>query len=168
MKTNHPNTSSTSSELPVEFGHGTEMKENAEVEAESGDVAAELATGAVSEAFGRFQFHDDATLYEHVDAVKADLLTTKDYGDRIFAIDSKPSTSKRDIECSRIDGLDEAVPELVINVKKAANDDVAEIPFDDRGTRTRCGCIRVIRIHSGNSAVPVMAAPPKSLTRAQI
>jgi hypothetical protein len=168
MTTNHPNTSSTSPEFAVEFGHGAEMKENAEVEAEGGDVAAELATGTVSEAFGRFQFHDDALFDEHVDAVKTDLLTTEGHSNRILAIHLKPLFSERNTECSRIDGLDEAVPQLVINVKKAANDDTAEILLHERWTRTRRRCIRVIRVHSGNSAVPSVAAPPKSFSCAQI
>jgi len=152
----------------MEFGHGTEVKKNAEVEAEGGDVAPKLAAGAVSQALSRFQFNDDSPFDEHVDPMKANLLTAECHRDRIFPINPQPSLPQGDLERSRIDRLHEAVPQLVIDVKEAANDDVAELLLDEGGGRTVRRFIRVIRIHSGNSAFPAVAPPPESFTRAQI
>ena len=73
IETNYPNTSSTSSEFPVEFGHGAKMKENTEVEAGGGNIAAELPAGTLGKTFGRLQFDDDAPVDEHINTMKADL-----------------------------------------------------------------------------------------------
>ena len=141
------------------------MEKHAEVEAQGGHVTAELAAGRLGKAFCGLQFHNDALLDKHIDSMKADLLPTESDGDRVLAIDSQPFLSECDVEPSRIDGLDEAIPELVVNVKKPSNNDAAEILFNELGTRTRRRCIRVIRFHSGNSAVPLLGRAIKIFHR---
>ena len=124
------------------------MEKNPEIELRGCYIAAELAPGGVGQAFRRFQFHNDTPLNQHVDAMEADLLTTEHYGDRKLAVDMKPSISQRDIECACINRLNEPVSELVINVEETADNYMTELLLND--TRRS---IRVIRVHSGNSAV---------------
>lgn len=123
----------SASELAMEAGHRTKVKKEAEVDAEGCDVAAELSAGALGQAFGRLWFDDDPAFDEHVDAMKANLLAPEGDDDRVFAIDLEPSASHRDLECPRIERLDEAVSQLVIHLEEASNNGVAELLFyDDR------------------------------------
>jgi hypothetical protein len=135
----------------METRHGTEVEKNAKLKAERRDIAAELTPSAFGKALGRLQFDDDSSLDEHVDAVKADLFTTEHHDNRVLPINSKPSISQRDPECSRINRLHEAVPQLVVDLKKTSYDGVAELLLDDDGTGKRLRPIRVIRFHSSNS-----------------
>ena len=129
------------------------MEKNPEIELRGCYIAAELAAGGVGQAFGRFQFHNDTPLNQHVDAMEADLLTTEHYGDRKLAVDMKPSISQRDIECACINRLNEPVSELVVDVEERAHDRMTELLLDDARRS-----IRVIRVHSGNSAVPLLGS----------
>ena len=120
-------------EFAIVFGHRPEMEENSEIESRGGDIAAQLTPCRVSEAFSRFQFHDNSPLDEHVDAMKTDLLTAEPDGDRILAIDPKASLAHHNLERARIDRLDEAVSQLVVNIEEAAHNGVTELLLDNDG-----------------------------------
>ena len=135
----------------MEARRGTKVKKDAEVKAEGRDVAAELPAGAFGKTFSRLQFDDNSPFNQHVDALKADLLTTEGHDEWVLAINSKPSTAQRDLQSSRIERLDEPVAQLVIHLEEAPHDRVAELLLDDDGTGKPSRSIRVIRVHSGNS-----------------
>jgi hypothetical protein len=103
----------------MEARHGAKMEENTELKAEGRDVAAELTPSGFGETFRRLHFDDHSSFDEHVDAMKADLLATERDDDRVLAIHPQPSTPQRDLECSRINRLHEAVPQLVVHLEEA-------------------------------------------------
>src|SRR5688572_27499317 len=84
--------------------------------------------------------------------MKANLLAPEGDDDRVFAIDLEPSASHRDLECPRIERLDEAVSQLVIHLEEAAYNGVTQLLFYDDGVRGALRFVGPIRAHSSNSA----------------